>query len=173
MAQQYNLPIKIHTGYMAGNDVMDLDRTRPSRLSSLIAHFPEARFVLMHTGYPYGGEIASLAKHFRNVYADLCWAWSVDPHSTVDFVRRMLHTCPSHKLFAFGGDTFYPEATVAFAIQAREGLNKALQAEIDAGVMGEEQAIKLAAKFMQRNQYDCFDIVGKRRALVAAAATEL
>lgn len=168
-AERYNLPVKIHTGYMAGNDVMDLDRTRPSQLSALIAKFPGTKFVLMHTGYPYAGEVAALAKHFRNVYADMCWAWAVDPHSSVDFVRRMIHTCPTHKLFAFGGDTFYPEATVAFAIQAREGLNKALQAEIDAGVMGEEQAIKLATRFMQRNQYDCFDIVGKRRALVAAA----
>jgi len=168
-AERHGLPVKIHTGYMAGNDVMDLDRTRPSKLCSLISKFPGVRFVLMHTGYPYGGELASMAKHFRNVYADLCWAWAVDPLSTVDFVRRMIHTCPTHKLFAFGGDTFYPEATVAFAVQAREGLTKALQAEIDAGVMAEPAAIKLALRFMQRNQYECFDVVGRRRALGAAA----
>jgi len=164
-AQEYNLPIKIHTGYMAGNDVMDLDRTRPSRLCRLISLFPDAKFVLMHTGYPYAGEVAAMAKHFRNVYADLCWAWAVDTYSTTDFVRRMIHTCPTNKLFAFGGDTFLPEATVAFAIQAREGLNRALQAEIDAGTIGEEGAIKLATRFMQRNQYECFDVVAKRRAI--------
>jgi hypothetical protein len=125
----------------------------------------------MHTGYPYGGEVAALAKHFRNVCADLCWAWAIDPSSTVDFVRRMIHTCPTHKLFAFGGDTFYPEATVAFAIQAREGLTKALQVEIDAGVMDEDAAMKLAERFMRRNQYECFDIVGRRRALCAPKAS--
>jgi hypothetical protein len=162
LAECHNLPIKIHTGYLAGNDCLDLERIRPARLWKLFARFPNVRFVLMHTGYPFGGEIAALAKQFRNVYADLCWAWSIDRHSTVEFVRRMIHTCPSHKLFGFGGDTFYPEATVAFAMQARDGLNEALQAEVDSGDLTEKQAMGLATRFMQANQYACFNIEAKK-----------
>lgn len=156
LAQSYDLPVKIHTGYLAGNDNLDLERIRPSKLWKLFAKFPKVRFVLMHTGYPFGAEIVALAKNFGNVYADLCWSWSIDAYSTVDFVRRMIHACPSHKLFAFGGDTFYPEATVAFAKQARHGLGTALQAEIEEGYLSEKDAIELADQYMRKNQYECF-----------------
>ena len=76
----------------------------------------------MHTAYPYSDELVSIAKHYPNVWVDLCWAWSIDPYSSTDFVRRFLHAVPSNKLFGFGGDTFWPTAAVAYSIQARRGL---------------------------------------------------
>ena len=99
----------------------------------------------MHTGYPYTGELLAIAKHYPNVWVDLCWAWSIDPRSTVDFVRRFLHTTPVNKLLGFGGDTFWPTSAVAYAEQAREWLYKALAAEVDDGQLTERQAIDIAA----------------------------
>ncbi len=168
LAAQYNLPFKIHTGYLAGNGNMVIDPVRAAYLSELIRRYPQTRFVLMHTAYPYGGELAAMAKHYANVYVDLCWAWSIDPHSTTDFVHRMIHTVPAHKLFLFGGDTYWPNAAVAFAIQARVGLTRALQSEIDQGQLTEREAIALATRFMQGNQRECFDIEGVRSRLTTA-----
>ena len=102
-----------------------------------LARYPEARFVLMHTAYPYSDELVSIAKHYPNVWVDLCWAWSIDPYSSTDFVRRFLHAVPSNKLFGFGGDTFWPTSAVAYSIQARRGLRRALEAEIAAGDLTE------------------------------------
>jgi hypothetical protein len=164
-ATRHNLPIKIHTGYHAGQGSMIMERTRPGHLSPLLKAYPQARFVLMHAGYPYGPELIALAKHFPNVFADLCWAWSIDPFSTGDFVRRFIHAVPYHKLFAFGGDTSWPHVSVAYATQARHWLTRALQAEIDDGHLTEPQAIRLATRFMRENQYDCFDVEGTRAAL--------
>ena len=83
---EHNLPFKIHTGYYAGNDRMPVDRIRAGNMCALLAKYPNARFVLMHIAYPYCQELIALAKHYPNVWVDLCWAWSIDPYSSADFV---------------------------------------------------------------------------------------
>ncbi len=167
LAMEHNLPFKIHTGYYAGHSRMPVDFIRGGNLCALLAKYPKARFVLMHISYPYNDELVALAKHYPNVYADLCWAWSIDPYSSCDFVRRMIHAAPSNKLFAFGGDTSWPNASVAYAVQARQWLTRALQAEVDEGLMTEREAMALATRFMRTNQEECFDLEGTRAAIAA------
>jgi predicted TIM-barrel fold metal-dependent hydrolase len=169
LCAKHNLPLKIHTGYAAGNRTMQLDRMRALHLSPLLAQYPDTRFVLMHNSYPHDHEVAALAKHYPNVWVDMCWAWSIDPHSATQFIRRMIHAVPANKLFAFGGDSFVPAASVGYAFQARAGLTRALQAEVDAGDLSEKQAISLAQRFMQSNQRACFDLEGTRAAIHASS----
>lgn len=167
LSTQHNLPFKIHTGHYAGTSRMPMDYIRSGNLCSLLAAFPKARFVLMHIAYPYSDELVSLAKHYPNVYVDLCWAWSIDPYSARDFARRMIHAVPANKLFAFGGDTFWPSAAVAYAAMARRWLTRTLQSEIDEGLLYESQAITLATRWMRTNQQECFDLAGARAAMEA------
>jgi hypothetical protein len=168
LAIEHNLPFKIHTGYYAGHSTMPIERIRPGHLCALLARYPQARFVLMHIAYPYNDELVALAKHYPNVYVDMCWAWSINPFVARDFVRRMIHAVPVHKLFAFGGDTFWPNAALAYATQARQWLTRALQAEVDEGLLLPQEAIALATRLMRTNQEECFDIAGTRAAIHAA-----
>lgn len=170
LAIEHHLPFKLHTGHHAGTGTMPIDWVRAGNLTPLLARYPEARFVLMHIGYPYSDELVSIAKHYPNVWVDLCWAWSIDRYSSEDFVRRFLHAVPSNKLFGFGGDTFWPTAAVAYSIQARRGLRRALEAEIAAGDLTEREAIAIARRLMRENQYACFDIEGTRAAIRAELA---
>ncbi|MCS6859030.1 MAG: amidohydrolase [Abditibacteriales bacterium] len=167
LAIEHNLPFKIHTGYYAGHSRMPVDFIRGGNLCALLMKYPRAKFVLMHIAYPYSDELVALAKHYPNVYADLCWAWGIDPFSAGDFVRRMIHAAPANKLFAFGGDTRYPNAAAAYAMQARRWLTRALQAEVDEGLLTERAAMALATRFMRTNQEECFDLVGTRAAIAA------
>jgi uncharacterized protein len=167
LAVEHNLPFKLHTGHHAGTGKMPIDWVRAGNLCPLLARYPDARFVLMHTSYPYSDELVSIAKHYPNVWVDLCWAWSIDPYSSADFVRRFLHAVPSNKLFGFGGDTFWPTAAIAYSIQARRGLQRALDAEIAEGDLSEPEAITIARRVMHDNQYACFDIEGTRAAIHA------
>lgn len=169
-AIRHNLPFKIHTGYYAGTGGMPVDRIRAGNLCALLKQYPEARFVLMHIAYPYSNELVALAKHYRNVWVDLCWAWSIDPYASCDFVRRFLHAVPANKLFAFGGDTSWPTSSVAYAIQARRWLTRALEAEVATGDLTERQAIEVATRWMRANQYACFDIEGTRANIREAMA---
>lgn len=162
----YDLPFKIHTGYYAGHSRMPVDYIRSGHLCPLLAKYLDARFVLMHIAYPYSHELLALAKHYPNVYVDLCWAWSIDPYSTGDFVRRYIHAAPANKIFIFGGDTFWPTAAVAYAHQARQWLTRALEAEVQEKLLTEKQAIGLAQRFMHDNQYACFRIEQKKAYLL-------
>ncbi len=170
LAIQHNLPFKLHTGYYAGNNRMPVDRIKGGNLCALLTRYLDCRFVLMHIAYPYNNELVALTKHYANVWADLCWAWSIDPYSSCDFVRRFIHTAPANKIFAFGGDTCWPTSSVAYAIQAREWLNRALQSEVDDGLMNERQAMELATRLMSLNQEACFDLQGTRAAIQTAGA---
>ncbi len=157
-AIEYDLPFKIHTGYYAGSGRMPLDYIPAGQLYRLLQQYPQARFILMHIAYPYNDELVAVAKHYPNVYVDLCWAWSIDPFTAADFVRKMIHSVPINKLFAFGGDTHFPNMSVAFAKQARRWLYYALQGEVGDGLISETEAIQIAKRLMLENQVDCFEL---------------
>ena len=167
MARVYNLPFKIHTGLLYDCGSMNLENVRPGKLSTLLIHYPETRFVLMHTAYPYSQELLGLAKHFPNVYLDLCWAWAIDPYNTSEFLRHVIHTLPSNKLFAFGGDCHWPAQSVAYAKQARFWITHALNEEIKDGFINKGQAISLATQFMITNQKKFFNLEEKRSKIMA------
>ncbi len=166
---EHNLPFKIHTGYYAGNDRMPVRRIPAGNMCALFARYLDAKFVLMHIAYPYNDELVALAKHYRNIWVDFCWAWSIDPYSSRDFLRRCIHAVPSNKLFAFGGDTGWPTSAMAYAIQARNEIRRALEAEIADGYLTEKQAMAFATRIMNTNQYACFDIDGTRANIAKAA----
>lgn len=168
LAIKHNLPFKLHTGYYAGNNYMVVDRIKAGNLCPLLIKYPEANFVLMHASYPYNDELIALTKHFSNVWADMCWAWSISPRTCMQFVRQFLHTAPANKLFAFGGDTGWPTSSFAYAIQMRKWLTRALEAEVAEGDLTEAQAIDLATRLMRGNQLACFDVQGTRRAITEA-----
>ena len=165
---EHNLPFKIHTGYYAGNNRMPVDRIKAGNLCALLAEYLDARFVLMHIAYPYSDELIALTKHYKNVWADLCWAWSINPYASSDFVRRFIHGAPINKLFVFGGDTRWPTSAAAYAFQTRFWLDKTLEAEVVEGYLTESQAMHIASRVMYDNQYECFDLEGTRNAIYRA-----
>jgi len=171
LAIEHNLPFKIHTGYYAGHSRMPVSRIAAGQMCALFSRYLDARFVLMHIAYPYQDEIVALAKHYPNVWIDLCWAWSINPFCAGDFVRQFIHAAPATKLFAFGGDTSWPGASVAYAIQARRWLTRALQAEVSEGLLTEAQAIAYATRLMRGNQAACFDLAGTRAAIAREMAS--
>jgi len=129
---------------------------RPSLLDGLIKAYPNTQFVLMHIGYPYHDELLSLAKHFRNVYVDLCWAWSMNPRASSDFVRQWIHSVPINKLLGFGGDAFLPAQAVGFAQQSRIWLARTLNAEVNDDMLTIPQATHIAKQLMYDNQMALF-----------------
>ena len=166
---EHHLPFKIHTGYYAGNNRMPVSRIPAGNMCELFSRYLDAKFVLMHIAYPYNDELVALAKHYRNIWIDFCWAWSIDPYSSRDFLRRCIHAVPANKLFAFGGDTGWPTSAYAYSLQARNEIQRALEAEIADGYLTEKQAMAFATQIMYTNQYDCFDVQGTRSNIAEAA----
>ncbi|MGN6031934.1 MAG: amidohydrolase family protein, partial [Thermomicrobiales bacterium] len=175
LATAYRLPVKLHTGYLAGTGrlgtAMPIDRLRAGHLAPLLMEYPDARFVLMHIAYPYSDELIALAKHFGNVTVDLCWAWALNPHATSDLVRRFLHAVPVNRLFAFGDDTNTPSMAYAYTVQMRRWLTRTLEEEVADGLMTPSQAMDVATRLLRGNQLACFDIAGRQQAIRDAVVT--
>ncbi len=161
-AIDYGLPFKLHTGYHTGNNRMQMGHADPALLCDLLMAYPRARFVLLHAGPVYTDQMLALAKHYTNVFADLCWAWAADPAGTRHFVRRFVHAVPANKLLGFGGDTDSPVMVAGYALQARRHLARALCAEVDDGLLDETQAIGLARMICRENACAVFPIAERR-----------
>ena len=162
LARQHGLPIKIHTGYYAGHSRMPLEFISCRHLCGLLAAHLSTDFVLMHNSYPYAEELVALAKHYPNVYIDMCWAWSINPFDAARLLRSAIHAVPINKLFVFGADTSWPFAAYAYAMQTRQWLTHTLQKEIQDGHMREAEAMRIADRVMLQNQYDCFTRLSHR-----------
>ncbi|MCC7204087.1 MAG: amidohydrolase family protein [Phycisphaeraceae bacterium] len=164
LATEHGLPIKIHTGHYAGNGRMRLSWIDPGGLCELLIEYPRARFVLMHTAYPYGEKLVSMAKHFPNVWVDFCWAWSIDPAASSGLARRLIHAVPANKVFVFGGDTFWPTMAAAFGWQARRWFAVSLAGQVREGELTESAAMGVARRWMCENQQIFFSLSPRSRA---------
>jgi len=159
-ATEYKLPVKLHTGYFAGYNGMDLSRVRNNLcdLVPLIKDFPNTTFVLMHISYPYQNELIALCKHYRNVYADMCWSWIIDPASATRFLREFLMAAPASKIFTFGGDYIPVELVPGHARIARKGITLAITQLLQEGWLNESDTPALIQRIMNQNAHETFDL---------------
>ncbi len=160
-AAALGLPYQVHTGLQGGNvspNGPDIRRTNPALLTAALRAHPQTRFDLFHGGYPYGGELATLAKNFPNVSINACWLAIISP--TV--LRRQLHewldTVPHNKIQAFGGDYRMPELSYAHGLMAREALADVLAERVEAGFLSESDAPLLARRLLAENGIALFKL---------------
>jgi predicted TIM-barrel fold metal-dependent hydrolase len=159
---KHDLPIKIHTGYKAGCNYMDVEHIKPTKLTNVFLKYPDARFDLFHIGYPYQEEVLALAKHFRNVHVDMCWAWIIDWHASIRFFKQYLTAVPANKLFAFGGDYVIAEPAYGHLKLARRGIARALTELVEDDYFTKQQAIQVASMVLRENAIENFRIDKKR-----------
>jgi len=159
-SEKYNLPVKIHTGYIAGANHMKLERVKKNleHLQSVISDFPNIRFVLMHITYPLQNELLAMVKHFSNVYVDMCWAWIIDPISAREFLSKFLVTAPHNKIFTFGGDFIPVELIPGHAQMAREGIVRSIDQLLRDDYINHNQIEELVEKLMNKNAKVFFNL---------------
>jgi hypothetical protein len=157
VCEKYNLPIQIHTGLQTFNGNY-ITNSRPTGLVEAFFKFPKAKFVLLHASYPYGGELATLAKNFPNVYIDLAWSAIISPSYTVRYIREFIETVPVNKIIAFGGDCKTPEQVYAASIMARETVEKAMVQMVRGGYITENEASEIIVKLLRTNAIEIYGL---------------
>lgn len=159
-ATEQRLPVKLHTGYAAGHSSMDLARVRDNLtdVTRLVREFPDTTFVLMHIGYPYQHELIALCKQYPRVYADMCWAWIIDPASSTRFLKEFLMAAPACKLFTFGGDFIPVELVPGHARMARRGITLALTELVEERWLAESDVPSLVQRIMRGNAHGTYDL---------------
>jgi predicted TIM-barrel fold metal-dependent hydrolase len=164
----HDLPIKIHVGYAAGNNGMDPDLLRPDPLAGLLRRHPKARFSLLHIAYPWQEDLLALAKHFRNVHVDMCWAWILDPQAARRFLKQFLTAVPANKLFGFGGDYGIADPVYGHLLIARQGIARGLSELVEEQYFGRDEAVAMAHRILHDNAAVFFRVDQKSDALARA-----
>lgn len=157
LARKYQKPIQIHTGLQAG-DGNTIQNSNPALLANLFLKYRDVRFVLFHGGYPYGGELASLAKNFRNVYIDLCWVYIISPSYSIRYLNEWLETIPANKIMAFGGDYENVENIYGHLLFAKQIIVKVLTDKVKDGYFSEKEAIKVASMILHDNAVSLYQL---------------
>jgi hypothetical protein len=150
LAGANNTPVQIHTGLQAG-DGNYIGNSNPTHLANLFLKYRNVKFILFHGGYPFGGELASLAKNFKNVYIDLCWLYIISPSYSERYLHEWLETIPANKIMAFGGDFRNVENIYGHLLFAKQIVSKVLIAKVRDGYFSEIEAIKIAQMILHDN----------------------
>jgi hypothetical protein len=157
LCEKYELPVQIHTGMQTFNQNY-ITYTNPTGLTEAFLKFPRARFALLHASYPYGGELAALAKKFPNIFIDMTWASLISPSYTIRYLQEYIETVPINKIVAFGGDCHTPEGVYAASVIARETVENALVPMVRSGYLRELEAVEIAKKILRTNAIDFYGL---------------
>lgn len=158
-AEKYDLPIQIHTGILSRNfnNSNPIENTNAIHLSNLFLKYRKAKFIIFHGSYPYMAELSYLAKHFPNVYIDMCWMYIISPLASKNYLEEWLLTVPSNKIMGFGGDTSV-EWALGHSVMAREIITDVLVKMVEEGNCTEPDAIKIAERILRENAIEIFKL---------------
>lgn len=166
-ATQHDLPVKLHTGYYAGQNSMPLGRLARNAASAaeLCRLAPATKFVFMHIGYPFYEDLLAVAKQWSNAYVDMCWSWIINPIAAKDYVKKHLVTAPINKLLPFGGDYLPVEPVLGHAAMARRGLARALWELVEEDWLTLDEALEVIEPIQRGTARGLFQIGRKTEAL--------
>ncbi|MDD3866214.1 MAG: amidohydrolase family protein [Eubacteriales bacterium] len=149
-AARDHLIIQVHTGLQEGNGNL-LANSNPLALNPLILRYPEIWFDLFHIGYPYVGEVCTLAKMFANVSINMCWSHIIAPVAARRALSEFLDAVPANKISAFGGDYLFPDGIPGHLQLARENVAAVLTEKVQLHILDEDQARLLGRRLFYDN----------------------
>jgi len=141
---EYDLPLQIHTG------IGYSDGGNPVKLSNLFRQYPEAKFILLHGGFPWTNECAMLGRQFPNVYIDLSWLPQLSRKEAINGFDVMLDGI-SYNRFMWGGDCLYIEESTGALETAKDVVAEVLTERIIQGRMTEKVAQDILRKIFREN----------------------
>ena len=160
---EYQLPVKIHTGYYAGANGMPLSKVSGNAIAAadLCRQAPDTQFVFFHIDYPYYEDMLAVAKHYTNAIVDMCWAWIINPVAAKDFLKKFIVTAPANKVLTFGGDYIPVEPVLGHAIIARRGIALALSELVEEQWITLDDALDLTENIMHNNARNIYNLKAK------------
>ena len=158
-AAEHRLPMQIHVGMGHPEPGMRIANSAPFLLESLIdtPTLNRLRIVLLHGGYPFGSDLASLAQTYGNVFIDFSWMPYLHHFYLRQKLSEWLEILPANKLL-YGSDTSAPEFHVAAASYTRGSLNHVLHDGYVRGVWDAKQVEWLARRILFENTADVYGI---------------
>jgi hypothetical protein len=123
-AIEYGLPTQIHTGTFGGTLGGHIEYSNPTHLTDIFKRYPQARFNILHSSFPYQREAAEITRMFPNVTVNAAWVDTLSPMAYKDNMKEWITYLPVNKFFAFGSDQFNAYLTYASAENTRDLLSE-------------------------------------------------
>jgi len=149
-ASEVDLTIQFHLGMRAGT-YNTLEGCSPYPMVELLGAFPEARFDLSHSGFPYLHESGVLAKGWANIFLNMDWIQTISPVGSRRALLEWLRMVPTNKIIAFGDDVEHVEVTYGTLVIARRNVAEVLAELIQDGTYTESMAIDTARAIFRDN----------------------
>jgi hypothetical protein len=156
-AGAYGLPYQMHVGYgswqrnIAGG-------ANPLLLNPLIEAHRATRFVLLHGGYPFIGEMATMAKNHPNVYLECGWLAYISPAAYRRAMGEWLDAVPANKLLAVGADCLHVEQTLGAVLLTRRQLALALAEKVSDGGWPMPLAQAVGRRLLAGNALELYEL---------------
>ncbi len=158
-AAEYNLPVQVHTGYLAGNR-NQLDNGNPVKLNDLFIRHPHTKFDLFHGGFPWTGEFVAFGKMFPNVCLHLAWLPQISKNRALVTLNEMFDCVPYNKIL-WGGDCHFIEETVGSLKFGKQVVCEVLASRISDGQMEGPEAKKIISAIFRENAVEIFRLERK------------
>jgi len=161
-AIELELPIQIHAATLGGSYGGPLQNGRPVTLMKLFLRYPQARFNILHAGYPYSRELGSVAHIFGNVYINAAWLDILSPEAYKHFMKDWILAIPLNKFFAFGADEFGIFLTCAGIEMVKDLLAEVFTELVAGGRISEEDIPFMADCILRRNLSEFWNLENRR-----------
>jgi hypothetical protein len=151
------LPIQIDAG-LGGAGASTFDRANPLHLTDMIFNYADARFAILHGGFPFTGETAVMAKTFPNIYLDGSLLRQTSPSMAKTVLHEWLEVVPCGKMMIWGGNSRSPEAAYASLLMAKDIVAEVLAEKVESGYFNETLAVDIAWKLFRENAKSFYNL---------------
>jgi len=158
-AGRAGLPWQIHVGIGSWQTNI-VGNGDPVMLDPLVSAHRGTTFVLLHGGYPYLGQIGSMAKNHPNVVIECGWLAYIAPAAYRRALAEWLDSVPVSKILAVGADCAHVEQTLGALLLTRHDLARVLAEKIRHDGWSEKEAISSAHALLGRNAGSVYRLDG-------------
>lgn len=156
-AGAHGLPYQMHVGY--GSSQRNIaGGANPLLLNPLIEAHRATRFVLLHGGYPFIDELATMAKNHPNVYLECGWLAYIAPAAYRRAMGEWLDAVPGNKLLAVGADCLHVEQTLGALLLTKRQLALALAEKVREGGWPMPLAEGICRRLLARNAQELYGL---------------
>ncbi len=145
LAVELEVPFQIHTG------LANLAGSNPMQLIPILERYPQARFVLFHTGYPWTAEAAGLAHNYANVLSSLTWTATICTSAAIRALHDLIDVSCSINRITWGSDCWVPEESLGAQLAWRHIVAKVLTERFEDRRLRANDVSVLARKLLFEN----------------------
>lgn len=152
LAAELEIPFQIHTG------LGRLSGSNPLILEPIIEKYPNTRFVLFHSGFPWTLEVAALSHNHSNVLPSLTWTATISPVVAARTLDEYIDVARSIDMITWGSDCWVPEESIGAMLAWKHIIAMVLAKRLNEKRLRVGDVGKIARKLLYENNQKVYSL---------------